>query len=72
MIEFYRYTRCLENGVSARTTYSNVLRDNVFYSPCQKSPCSRIFQTTYLAKLLYDNHIINYKAIKNILSLYYV
>ena len=31
MIEFYRYTRCLENGVSARTTYSedpDVLRDN--------------------------------------------
>ena len=28
MIEFYKCTRCLENGVSARTTYSDVLGDN--------------------------------------------
>ena len=41
---------------------------NVFHKrvtvPRRKSPCERIFKTTYLAKLLYNNYVINYKAIK--------
>ena len=40
--------------------------------PRQKSLSERIFKMTNTAKLLYNNHIINSKAIKNILSLYYI
>jgi len=64
--------RIRQNSVKASEFIYRVFHRDIPTVPCQKSPCERIFQTTLLAKLLYNNHIINSKAIKNILSLYYI
>jgi len=32
--------------------------------PRQKPPCERIFKIIYSTKLLYNNHIINFKALR--------